>query len=65
MKMKRLSDRRLREILSREVDMEGEYNLAKMVLNGVDNSHGGVAAIRAMKLAVEEATGESDGSGHI
>lgn len=65
MTMKRLSDRRLREIFSHELDMEGQYNLAKAVLDATDNSHGGTAAIRAMKKAVEEATGESDGSGHI
>ena len=39
----------IRRIFAEELDFIGEKGLAEMVRSGRDNSHGGLAAIRAMQ----------------
>lgn len=53
------SEDRMRSIFAEELERFGERGLADAVRAGRDNSHGGAAALAAMKRAVEEAV---DGS---
>ena len=48
------NDQHIRNIFAEELEKVGETNLATMIRNGTDNSHGGQAAISAIKRLITE-----------
>ncbi len=51
-----MTPERAREIFAEEMEKFGEHRFSELVRDGVDNSHGGLAALKAISRAVEEAT---------